>query len=672
MTVAAPPAILSRLKGIRRQGKGWVALCPAHQDAKHQSLSIAVADDGKTLLHCFTGCPAERIVEAVGMTLADLAAPSAMLPPPSGEPTVVATYDYRDASGTLLYQVVRYRPKTFRQRRPLPEGGWAWSLDGVRRVVYRLPDLAEHTRAVWVEGEKDADRLWSLGIPATTSAGGASAFQSAYMDQIADAAITDLIILPDNDAPGRAYAATIAEAARGKGLAVKVVSLPGVAPKGDVSDWLGAGHTVEELQVLLAAAPEAPDDGPRVMLVGEDASVTWPGLALVLTFRALHESSDGVHAELTVAIGGRDLHWGRLNLAATSSREQLVKKLDAQVKDVPWRDVLERSCRMTADAIRVGEPIVTLEPRLPVSGDRYLIERFLPLGIPTVLYGDGGVGKGFVALSMAIAAGLRADLPAGLRACAMARTLYLDWESTRDEQEERIALLSAGLGLTPPEITYRRMIRSLADDAAVLRKEIAQRGIGLVIVDSLAPACGAEPEGADAATRFYGALRSFGPVTALIIAHVSHATAMDKGKPGRPFGSVFVANLARSTWEIRRATEDDQADSVTLALYHRKVNRGRRHAAIGLTLTFSHDRVTLESADLAASAPELLQSLPLPSRVLRTLAAEGRPMMFEALAEALDDVRQASLKTTLYRLAKLGRVQKLAGIGWALTSEREQ
>src|SRR5262245_55268962 len=80
---------------------------------------------------------------------------------------VVAVYDYRDEDGRLLYQTVRYEPKDFRQRRPDGQGGWVYRLDGVRRVLYRLPELntADRSRPVFVvEGEKDADRLAALGV----------------------------------------------------------------------------------------------------------------------------------------------------------------------------------------------------------------------------------------------------------------------------------------------------------------------------------------------------------------------------------------------------------------------------------------------------------------------------------------------------------------------------
>ncbi len=92
---------------------------------------------------------------------------------PNGQPQIVATYDYRDERGELLFQVVRYDPKDFRQRRPKPGGGWVWSVKGVRVVPYRLPELlARPDEPVFVvEGEKDVDNLGRIGVLATCNAG---------------------------------------------------------------------------------------------------------------------------------------------------------------------------------------------------------------------------------------------------------------------------------------------------------------------------------------------------------------------------------------------------------------------------------------------------------------------------------------------------------------------
>jgi 5S rRNA maturation endonuclease (ribonuclease M5) len=168
----------------------------------------------------------------------------------------VAVYDYADERGRLLYQQCRTEPKSFFTRRPDGSGGFVNGLNGARRVPYRLRDLIEADPVLTlfvVEGEKDADRLRSLGLLATTNAGGAGKWRDEYSEPLRDRSV---VILPDNDEPGRKHAAQVARSLKGIAASVKVVELPNLPGKGDVSDWLDAGGSVGLLHELAAAAQE--------------------------------------------------------------------------------------------------------------------------------------------------------------------------------------------------------------------------------------------------------------------------------------------------------------------------------------------------------------------------------------------------------------------------------
>ena len=121
--IGSAPAELVRakLKGVKETASGWVALCPAHNDA-NPSLSLSVAENGDALLHCHRGCPASAIVEKLGLAMSDLFAhpreSGRAGPDPRNRARLVRSYDYRDADGTVLFQTCRFEPKTFRQRRP--------------------------------------------------------------------------------------------------------------------------------------------------------------------------------------------------------------------------------------------------------------------------------------------------------------------------------------------------------------------------------------------------------------------------------------------------------------------------------------------------------------------------------------------------------------------------
>jgi len=153
---------------------------------------------------------------------------------------ISATYDYFDETGVLLYQVVRLEPKSFRQRQPRPEGGWRWDMQGVRRVLYRLPELlaapVERTVLV-VEGEKDADALARMGRVATTNVSGAGKWRPEYGEALRGRKVC---ILPDNDEPGHKHAEQVRDALVGVAGSVEIRPLPGLPPHGDVSDWLAA------------------------------------------------------------------------------------------------------------------------------------------------------------------------------------------------------------------------------------------------------------------------------------------------------------------------------------------------------------------------------------------------------------------------------------------------
>jgi len=200
-------------------------------------------------------------------------------PPEDGKgDDIEATYDYKDEEGRLLFQVVRFRGKKFRQRRPDGSGGWVWGLKDVRRVLYRLPDLKGKKTVYVVEGEKDADRLWALGIPATTCPMGAGKWQEEYTGQIKDLGVERVVILPDNDPEGRKHAAQVALSCLKAGLEVKVVNLPGLPHKGDVSDWLDNGHVKDDLaEIVSGATPLTTLEG----LTGEAEGVEKPLVRLI-------------------------------------------------------------------------------------------------------------------------------------------------------------------------------------------------------------------------------------------------------------------------------------------------------------------------------------------------------------------------------------------------------
>ena len=145
--------VLSAFIGVKSSGNGAMAKCPAHED-RTASLSINTGDDGRVLLKCHAGCSVDDILHAVHLERRDLFSQNGNGNSPR---QIVATYDYNTTTGDLLSQVVRYAPKDFRQRRPDGNGGWIYSVKGVTRVVYRLPE-----RAAPRGGATTTQRSWPM------------------------------------------------------------------------------------------------------------------------------------------------------------------------------------------------------------------------------------------------------------------------------------------------------------------------------------------------------------------------------------------------------------------------------------------------------------------------------------------------------------------------------
>ncbi len=279
MAINARALFEQHIHGLHVRGHQGYGHCPFHEDNR-ESFSV---DLQTGLWTCHAGCGngnAEQFAERFGL------APPEDVRPGSRE---ILAYDYHDERGALLFQVVRFAPKNFRQRRPDDSGAWVWNLAGVRRVPYRLREIlaaiARGETVYVVEGEKDADRLASLGLAATTNPGGAGKWRDQYVPHFKGARI---IIIPDNDETGKQHAQQVAASLQGVAADVKIVELLGLPPKGDVSDWLNQGHTAEELsrfadQVEGMPPPAAPAraaavaTGPVLLRLAEvePAAVRW-------------------------------------------------------------------------------------------------------------------------------------------------------------------------------------------------------------------------------------------------------------------------------------------------------------------------------------------------------------------------------------------------------------
>jgi 5S rRNA maturation endonuclease (ribonuclease M5) len=202
----------------------------------------------------------------------------------NGQRRIAATYDYTDEAGVLLYQVVRFAPKDFRQRQPDGNGGWIWNLKDTRLVLYRLPDVIRAETVLIVEGEKDILTACRLGLPegwaATCNPMGAGKWRPEFSDALQGKRV---VILPDADEPGRRHGEQVARSLHGKAAAILTVRLPHGK---DLSEWAEVGGTADKFEALLNGADvwhfkdssEAPPNETSVLVRLADVqpeAVTW-------------------------------------------------------------------------------------------------------------------------------------------------------------------------------------------------------------------------------------------------------------------------------------------------------------------------------------------------------------------------------------------------------------
>jgi hypothetical protein len=243
-----------------------MARCPAHDD-RTPSLSIAQGDDGRVLLKCHAGCTHQAIAAALGIEARELFPPRTDTPVPATAPARTArefgsaeeaaeTYrarygkesarwTYRDALGEPIGLVLRWNRKDGeKDYRPVWRFGerWRHALPATR-PLYGLDRMADapEARVFVVEGEKCAEMVWTLGLPATTSPGGSSAPKKGDWSPLAG---REVMVLPDADEPGRKFAAQVMECLVALDPPAKActVALPGLGNREDVVEFVGRVH----------------------------------------------------------------------------------------------------------------------------------------------------------------------------------------------------------------------------------------------------------------------------------------------------------------------------------------------------------------------------------------------------------------------------------------------
>lgn len=486
--------LLNRLKHVTSTHTNeWIAdcPCPSHQTpSAHLSIKL---NDNKILLHCFGSDSTEEITKTLGLTIADLFIDHQSIPKPISK-KIVATYDYQDEMGNLLFQVVRFEPKDFRQRHKNSNSEWVWGTKGIRKVLYHLPEiqLAGSDTIYLVEGEKDADKLWEWGQVATTSPDGAANWNREYAQYLWGKKV---IIIPDNDGPGMTYAKDAALSLIGK-ASVGCILLP--KPAKDISDWLEQGGNIDELAGMEQDISSLLDkDKPEYEFEGN--TVIWHKeiAGRLLTFKAetLRSERTGIHGRATILCDYSLLAWSFFNFEKSEDRVRLsnlaYKQIKGELRDLYSEVDLKRDfdifCAGVWDFYLSSyspEMIQGSETPAPL---KYLLKPYIIEGGGTIIFAAPGRGKSFSALLWAI------SINNGINKfwqTSKAPVLFINLERSRESIKRRLSLINKVLELpaTKPLLILNARGKSLADVIAPCQRMIDKLGIKLIFLDSISRA----------------------------------------------------------------------------------------------------------------------------------------------------------------------------------------
>ncbi|MBG0789657.1 MAG: AAA family ATPase [Desulfovibrionaceae bacterium] len=295
-------------------------------------------------------------------------------------------YDYLGQEGNYRFSVLRFeesgKDKTFRQwHYDFQTESWIQNVQGVTLIPYHLNEIANAETVYIVEGEKDVDNLAGLGIVATCNPQGAGKWRDEYSLYLKGKRV---VILPDNDEPGRSHAEDVKQKLLSHVAGVRVVALPGLPEKGDVSDWLNQGGTVEELQRIVSQVKEEAPPPPPFYFIGmsdlmQQCSADWliKGIldrnSLAVLFGEPASMKSFLAIDLCVALAGEDEWHGhpvKENVScfyiAGEGRQGLARRLLARTMDMGRRiplfvssGAMEGTCQESAQ--NVIEAVKALE-----------------------------------------------------------------------------------------------------------------------------------------------------------------------------------------------------------------------------------------------------------------------------------------------------------------------
>ena len=620
---------------------GWAnARCPAHDD---ENPSLGVKEDTKTgelVVNCRAGCSREKIFLSLG---ADGSSPrpkaksgkrkKAAGKSPSGG-KLVTTYEYRTPEGV---------PVALKKRYETPDGGkyfvWADPQDAEKRglpsglkesdlPLYNADKIRElkPSRVFFVEGEKAADALEkAYGAVSVCLPGGATT-HGIPEEQLEVLRGRKVVLWPDNDEAGRNLMRSLEELLKDVATETTTIS-PAAPPKGDAFDYVQDKHTKKELKEEIETALKRPT--LVEILDGYEVTVPDAGDTIKFSFLNLMSKPGKIEADILVIRASTKIPYStRQNLQSSSSREGFVRQLsrhygeDAQA----WSRLVDAAYREVQATQRDDDPSEWALAPVPESG-AYLVKPIVADDGLTVLFGMGGVGKSYLTALLSIVTATGTEI-LGLKTNTPGPVIYVDYEASRKRLRRRLRALLRGLGMNPdlsedalPIHYWAGAGSPLVNKVHALRKKYNQSGARLLVVDSVAKACGDDLNKQEIVSAYTNAIDRIGATSSLSLAHI---TKDEKDKA--PIGSAYWFNDPRLIWNVKRLGNGN--GEMGVALYNRKANDDGFVRPLGFTFRFQGNpddkdfTVVVEQADV---------------KMLEEAEELGEPSTLVAIKRAMDE-----------------------------------
>lgn len=394
---------------------------------------------------------------------------------------------------------------------------------------------------------------------------------------------------------------------------------------------------------------------------------SWETEKIEIIASRMREHSDSVWGNLCISTTAAQqplllLPQSSFNFSAPLTRGKLAKEMRICFNGIDWDGILKILCHNVVKRVREGEPAHEVWTEEALTPLKFMLYPFVPEGVPTVFFGEGGSGKSTLVKTLGlIAMGAWDDNPFNIPAPNSAlHPLVLDWETDEPTFRWELTALVKGNGIAPVSMHYRFCARPLADDLEAIQDIVSTLNPDPLIIDSLGLATGGDLNKTTDPFRFYSALRQL-KRTSIIVAH-TQKDQDDKPKRAKTiYGNVHFFNYARSVWEVR-ATQEEGSSELDIGLFHTKANRSQKFTPRAFKLLYSPSGVALKQADIK-SIPELVQHMKLGPRIKQALA---RGLLNrQELAFQLGE-KPAQISLCLNRLKKRGEVVLLEGDNWGL------